>query len=128
MLSFTFSILSKHRPRVARAVFVRMKDAVLGKRYELNVACVERSTMRKLNKKYRDKSSSTDILSFPLSNRSGEIVFSMKDVEKQAPLFKRGTSNFLAFLFIHGLLHLKGYAHGSRMERQEKKFRRKFKI
>ncbi len=81
-----------------------------------------------LNKKYRGKASSTDILSFSLSPLSGEIIFCMQDVAEQAPLFKRSVSNFLNFLFIHGLVHLKGYEHGSRMEREEIKFRKKFKI
>jgi probable rRNA maturation factor len=105
-----------------------MKSAVLGRAYELSVAFVDEGVMRKLNSTYRNKRSSTDILSFPLSRRSGEILFSMGDVEKRAKMFGRAPLNFLAFLVIHGLLHLKGYAHGSKMEREEIKFRNKFGI
>lgn len=105
-----------------------MKNAVLGPGYDLSVAFVDVREMKRLNRKYRRKSCSTDVLSFPLSRTSGEIVFSMTDVAKKAPLFGRRPSNFLAFLFIHGLVHLKGYAHGSRMEREEEKIRRKFNI
>ncbi|KKW36090.1 MAG: putative rRNA maturation factor [Candidatus Giovannonibacteria bacterium GW2011_GWA2_53_7] len=116
------------KPRVSRVLLSSMRDAVLGKDYELSIAFVDEKEMRRLNKKYRGKSSSTDILSFPLSATSGEIVFCMKDVEEQAPLFGRTTPNFLKFLFIHGLVHLKGYAHGSRMESEERKFQKRFGI
>ncbi len=116
------------RPRVSRVLLSSLKDAVLGKRYELSIAFVDEKEMRRLNKKYRKKLASTDILSFPLSKNSGEIVFCMKDVVKQAPLFGRTVPNFLKFLFIHGLVHLKGYAHGSRMERQERKFRKECNV
>lgn len=113
---------------VPRAFFVSAKDAVLGKSYQLSIAFVAPSQMRRLNTTYRAKSSSTDILSFPLSPTSGEIVFCMKDVRREAPLFEHTPENFLKFLFIHGLLHLKGMEHGSRMEAQERKFRKKFDV
>ena len=120
--------LPRTGPRVSRSFLLKMKTAVLGEAYELSVAFVTESAMQKVNRIYRKKHSSTDILSFSLSPHSGEILFSMKDVKKRAPHFRRSASNFISFLFIHGLLHLKGYAHGSRMERQEKKSRRRFKV
>ena len=110
----TSNLPSKHR--VLRTFFVFAEHTALGKDYELSVAFVDEREMRRLNKQYRGKPSSTDILSFSLSKYSGEIVFCMKGIAKQAPLFGRTTLNYLKFLFIHGLLHLKGYAHGSRME------------
>ncbi|MDO8594397.1 MAG: rRNA maturation RNase YbeY [bacterium] len=128
MLSLTFSTSPTDKPRVSRVLLCKMKDAVLGKQYELSVAFVTSARMKKLNFEFRRKNTSTDILSFPLSKMSGEILFCMRDVEAQAPLFDRTSSNFLKFLFIHGLLHLKGYAHGSRMESEEEKFRKKFNI
>ncbi len=115
-------------PRVSRAFLHSAKDAVLGKGYELSVAFVGSAEIKKLNQKFRGKAKPTDILSFSLSSTSGEIVFCMAEVAKQAPLFARNTQNFLEFLFIHGLFHLKGYTHGGTMERQEKKFRKKFNI
>lgn len=128
MTSLPIHSLPRIEPRISRSFLSKMKNAVLGPAYDLSIAFVDARAMRTLNKKYRNKSASTDILSFPLSPRSGEIVFSMKDVAKQASLFKRDTSNFLLFLFIHGLFHLKGYSHGSRMEREEIKFRKRFGI
>lgn len=123
-----FSAPSNKKPRISRSIFRCVKDAVLGPAYELSAAFVDSRTMRVLNRRYRGIASPTDILSFPLSKTSGELVFSMREVEKQASLFERAAPNFLAFLFIHGLLHLKGYRHGSKMEAQEIKFRKKFGI
>lgn len=128
MLYVTYASRSASGPRIPRNLFRDIKNAVLGPRYELSVAFVSSHTMRKLNRRYRGKSSSTDILSFPLSEQSGELMFSIVDVRKRAPLFGRSSSEFLPFLLIHGLLHLKGYAHGSKMEAQERKFRKKFNV
>ncbi len=116
------------KPRISRAFFVSAKNAVLGKAYALSVAFVDAKEIRRLNRIYRGKDAATDILSFPLSKKEGEVVFCMQEVERQAPDFGCAPSNFLKFLFIHGLCHLKGMKHGSRMEAHEKKFRRKFKI
>ncbi|OHA21373.1 MAG: rRNA maturation RNase YbeY [Candidatus Taylorbacteria bacterium RIFCSPHIGHO2_01_FULL_51_15] len=113
---------------VPRGFFLSAKDAVLGKNYELSVVFVTSTEMKKLNTRYREKSRPTDILSFPLSPTSGEIIFCLAEVTEQARVFDRTPLNFLKFLFIHGLLHLKGLRHGSRMEREEIKFRKKFGI
>jgi len=105
-----------------------MKNAVLGDTYELSVAFVESKEIRRLNRIYRNKDIATDILSFPLSKKEGEIVFCMKEVEAQAPLFDQTPSHFLLFLFIHGLCHLKGMRHSATMEREEITFRKAFEI
>ena len=128
MSSLTVSSHTEQKPRISRALLLPVKDAVLGKHYELSVAFVGAAEMRRLNRTYRGKDTSTDILSFPLSKDSGEIVFSPADIRSQAPLFGREVKNFLLFLFIHGLLHLKGMRHGSRMEHEEEKIRRKCKV
>lgn len=108
--------------------FVRIKDAVLGKDYNLSLVFVGKMRARKLNLLWRNKNYPTDILSFPLTKKSGEIFICPPIVEQKAPGWNRPTKNFLAFLLIHGLCHLKGFAHGSRMEAQEIKFRNKFGI
>src|SRR5436190_735362 len=84
--------------------------------------------LRKLNRSYRRKDCVTDILSFALDKKRGEIFINSKEAEKESKKFGREFENFLSFLFIHGLVHLKGFEHGSRMETQETKFRKKFGI
>lgn len=128
MLVPAISSHSKQKPPIPRDLLLRMKDAVLGPRYDLSVAFVSPREMRRLNATYRGVDAPTDILSFPLSNESGEVLLCMREVTRRASQFQRTPQIYLRFLVIHGLLHLKGCAHGSRMEEQEIKFRKKFGI
>ena len=70
----------------------------------------------------------TDILSFPLSDNFGEMYINIEMTKLEAKKFERTYENFLGFLFIHGLVHLKGLDHGSTMESIEARFRKKFGI
>jgi ssRNA-specific RNase YbeY (16S rRNA maturation enzyme) len=106
----TFSITNKTTRAVPRAPFVEIKNKVLGEKYELSLVFVGKSISHKLNLQYRDKDKPTNVLSFPLSKTSGEIFIDLS-FKEHSPIF----------LFIHGLLHLKGMQHGATMEREEKK-------
>lgn len=112
-----------------------IKKAILGRKYELSLVFVTPKKIQNLNKIYRGLNKPTDILSFPLSKTSGEIFICQSEAKKEMVKFGlptgqagRSYGNFLVFLFIHGLVHLKGYNHGPKMEKIEEKFRRKFKI
>jgi probable rRNA maturation factor len=105
-----------------------MKEAVLGADYELSVVIVDETKIQELNRTYRGIDKPTDILSFPLSDTSGEIFMNPEQTALQAREFDRTFDNFLGFLFIHGLLHLNGMEHGSTMERAEEKVRTQFGI
>ena len=105
-----------------------MKNAVLGTRYVLSVACISAAEIRVLNKTHRKKDTATDILSFPLSKNEGEILMCLSEAKLEAKKFDREFENFVAFLFIHGLVHLKGFDHGSTMESLERKFRKIFGV
>jgi len=127
-MSAGFDFWNETKAKMPRLAFLRIKEAVLGKRYELSVAIVGASKMRSLNKRWRDKDAPTDILSFSLSKSSGEIYLSPGEAKKEAVKFDRTYDNFILFLFIHGLVHLKGYDHGAIMESIETKFRKRFGI
>ena len=120
------TITNKTKGKLPRLPFVSIKNAVLGEKYEFGVSFISSSAQRKINMTYRGKDTTTNILSFPLTKTSGEITFDLKKVKKDAPLFDMTYPQFLKYLFIHGLLHLKGYDHSSTMERQEKKFLKQF--
>lgn len=105
-----------------------IKKVVLGSKYELSLVFITAAKIRQLNKTYRNIDKPTDILSFPLSKTSGEIFICKSEAKKEMIKFNRSSENFLLFLFIHGLVHLKGYDHGPKMEKMEQKFRKKFKI
>lgn len=123
-----FEITNKTKGKLPSLPFELMKKAVLGDKYELSLVITSSSEMLKLNKSYRNLDESTDILSFPLSKNSGEIFICPSETKKMMREFDRPYENFFAFLFIHGLVHLKGYDHGDEMEKVEIKFRKKFHI
>lgn len=118
----TFEIKNKTKGKLPSLPFVDMKNKICGEDFELSVVCVSPKESQKLNKKFRDKDYPTNILSFPLSETSGEIVLQLEQIKKDAPLFEMDYPTFLKFIVIHGLLHLKGFEHGSTMEKEEKKY------
>lgn len=126
--NFTVTNMTKGNPPIDGLPFVLIKEAVLGKNYNLSLVFVSRQEIRKLNRVYRNKDKATDILSFPISDSVGEIFINLEEARKESKKFGRNLENFLAFLFIHGLAHLEGLTHGSRMEAQETKFRKQFGI
>jgi len=128
MTNNNFSTKNTTKGKLPSLSFVSIKEAVLGKKYELSLVFIGDKLSRRLNKTYRSKDNPTNILSFPLSETEGEMFINLNKVKKEAPSFDRNYSNFLLFLFIHGLFHLKGLQHGSKMEVAEKKIRKRFKV
>jgi len=131
MLDFpeiNLSVQNQTKGKLPSLSFDIYKSAVLGSKYELSVNFVSEAQIHKLNNVYRGFDKPTDILSFPLDKSSGEIFICLKKVTEKAPLFERSKENYLVYLYIHGLVHLKGYDHGEEMEKLETKFRKKFNI
>jgi len=91
--------------------FAKLKEKILGHDYDLSLVFAGPALMRKLNRERRNKDKVANVLSFPLTKNSGEIFIKLPATDFSLPN-----------LFIHGLLHLKGLAHGSKMETEEKKF------
>lgn len=123
-----FNITNKTRGRIPLVPFAKIKNAVLGEKYELSLVFIGKDTSRKLNKTYRNKDKATNILSFNITKNSGEIFITPKVAEKQNRFFEKTYDKFIGYLFIHGLLHLIGMEHGSKMERAEEKLCKKFGI
>lgn len=121
-----FSITNKTRGKLPSLPFLAMKDGILGKGYSLSIAFVLPADSHKLNKTYRKKDKPTNVLSFSLDKNNGELVLCPKVIKEEAKLFDRTYENFLGYLAIHGMLHLKGLDHGRKMDQQEKKFEKKY--
>lgn len=126
--AFTLLNKTKGNQLFGRLPFHAMKNKVLGEEYELSLVLVSESEMRRLNRDYHGKDASTNILSFPLSKDAGEIFICPAFAKREAHLFDRTPQKYIGFLFIHGLVHLKGFDHGSTMERKEAKFRTEFGV
>ena len=95
-----------------------LKNDILSKEYSLSIAYVSEKKSREINKTYRNKDKSTNILSFALRKNEGEIILC-------PAVIKKGPFS-LGFLVIHGMLHLKGMKHSSTMERLEEKYDQKY--
>jgi metalloprotein, YbeY/UPF0054 family len=103
------------------------------------VAFVSDRKMRQLNKQFRNKNSTTDVLSFPHepdefdtdTNNLGDIVISVEQAERQAKENGLTLENEIKQLILHGLLHLCGYDHetdNGEMNARELELREKLRI
>jgi probable rRNA maturation factor len=124
----SFTITNTTKEKLPDQPFKKMAERVLGQKYDFSLTIVGAEKIQQLNQSYRSKDSATDILSFPLNKNAGEIFLCLSEAKKEAPKFNRQFNNFVAFLFIHGLMHLKGFDHSSTMESNEKLFRQEFNI
>ena len=122
------SITNTTKGKLPRLPFVKITEAVLGKEYECSLVFISPKKSRALNRTYRNKDKSTNILSFPLEKNEGEIFLDLETSRSDASAFDRSYINFVGFLYIHGLFHLKGLDHSPKMETNEKKVRALFKI
>lgn len=123
-----FIIKNLTKGKLPRLPFVKMANKVLGDEYEGSLVVVNSRRMSELNRTYRGKDKGTNVLSFSLGKNEGEIFLDIAEARRDAPLFGRSFPNFIGFLFIHSLFHLKGFDHSSTMEKQEKKIRALFNI
>ena len=127
-LSDNLVISNETRTKVPVVSYVEIKNAILGKKYELSLVFPNKKTATELHLDWKDKSGPANILSFPLDKNLGEIFISLDQAKTECKKFDRDYQNYVAFLFIHGCAHLKGYTHGHEMESYEKKIRAKFNI
>ena len=105
-----FNSLTKFFPRKYR--FIK-------KKISLTILLSNNKNIKKLNKKFRNKNKSTDILSFPSEKKInlkkspyiGDIVVSYEFINKPKSLSTLEFKSKIAKIFIHGFLHLLGYDH-----------------
>ena len=84
---------------------------------DVSVALVDDAYIRMLNREYRGVDQPTDVLAFPMDPDEGthaepmlgDIVISVERARDQARQFKHPLRREIAFLAVHGLLHLLGY-------------------
>lgn len=91
---------------------------------EISVTFLDNKEIRNLNRDYREKDKSTDVLSFPLGENGvydlnnetgayllGDIVISLETALKQAIVYGHSLEREIGFLTVHSMLHLLGYDH-----------------
>ena len=117
--------------RSARAILTALGEPSA----ELGILFVGDQRMRGLNCRYRGKNRTTDVLAFAMREARtphtarlvpdmlGDVVISVPTACRQAIEAGRSLDEELAWLLIHGILHLCGYDH----ERSEKEARRMYR-
>lgn len=89
--------------------------------YEVSLSLVDNNEIRELNRTYRGKDYSTDVLSFPLIEDDelvefeekllGDIVISVEKAVEQASEYNHSFEREMGFLVVHSMFHLMGYDH-----------------
>ena len=99
---------------------------------EVSVTLTDNEYIHKLNKEYRGIDRPTDVLSFALNeseepevddgpdiNVLGDLVISVERAREQAADYGHSVRREVAFLTVHGMLHLLGYDHIEDEDREE---------
>lgn len=106
----------------------------------MTVGFVSDRVMRELNRRWRDKPGTTDVLSFRAEQneferaeglRLGDVVISVEQAARQAREHGMEFEAEVAQLILHGTLHLCGYDHETddgEMNRLELRLRRRLGI
>lgn len=124
-MSLSLSRTARSHPKLP---YESIKNAVLGRSYELSLVFVGERRARALNQTYRGATYVPNVLSFPLSENAGEIFITPEIAKREAKKAEMSFKGYVGFLFIHGLLHLKGYPHGDTMEKAEKRYTKRFNL
>jgi len=97
---------------------------------EVNVLLAGDRKIRDLNRRFRHKDKTTDVLSFPSTN-GGDIAISMPMAKASARALGHELADEIKILILHGALHLKGHDHETddgTMARAEQRLRKKLKL
>ncbi len=93
---------------------------------ELCVRIVDESEMRALNQQYRQRSGSTNVLSFAVDKipeipvyMLGDLVICAPVVTREAQQQKKTLNSHWAHMVVHGVLHLCGYDHMNQIDAQQ---------
>ena len=118
----------------------RALSAAPAKGAGITVAFVSDRAMRELNRMWRHKSGTTDVLSFPAEQDKfektegtilGDVVISVEQAARQAAEHGIDFDDEVSQLILHGVLHLCGYDHESdngEMNKLELRLRRRLGI
>ncbi len=95
------------------------KYKFLNKKVTFTLLLSNNNNIKKLNKNFRNKNKSTDILSFPIDQKLkitkktylGDIIISYNFIDKPKSQDLKSFKEKVVKIFIHGFLHLLGFNH-----------------
>ncbi len=88
--------------------------------HEISIVITDDAQLRDLNRTYRGKDASTNVLSFPMQEGEfsditpgllGDVVISLDTARTEAITAGISTDERMSQLLIHGILHLMGFDH-----------------
>jgi len=96
---------------------------------EVSLVFVDDNYIAQLNKQYRGKDGPTDVLSFAMQEGPampggegeillGDVVISLETARRQAEEYGHGLAREVAYLTVHGVLHLLGYDHETEADKR----------
>jgi len=108
---------------------------------EMSVTFVSNEEIKRINHEFRNKDEVTDVLSFPQEELGdgeieivgdipvhlGDVIISLDVAKKQAEEYEHSLEREIAFLAVHGFLHLIGYDHET-IEEEKEMFKRQENI
>ena len=85
---------------------------------EISVLLTDDPEQRELNRQWREKDSSTNVLSFPqiepfgpVTGLLGDISLARETLEREAAELDKSLDDHFTHLMVHGFLHILGYDH-----------------
>ncbi len=124
--SVSIKNFTRHNAKLwAGLPFEKVAQAVLPG-WEISLVFAGAQRARSLNLRLRDKSYVPNVLSYVVGDKNGEIIICPSVAVREAPHYHLSPATYHLYLFIHGLLHLEGRAHGATMEKWEQKLLARF--
>jgi probable rRNA maturation factor len=111
-------------PRVTEVAARRLS---IPENAELSITIVDDEQISRLNRDYRGLEGPTDVLSFSLLEGEGpdrlpesmlllgDVIVSAERAVSQAESYGHSLEREIAFLVVHGILHILGHDHGDEM-------------
>jgi probable rRNA maturation factor len=114
----------EHKAILPRATVAAWIKAALFADAELTVRLVDAEEGRTLNRTYRGKDYSTNVLTFAYAESeedpvAGDLILCCPVVEKEAAEQGKPLAAHYAHLIVHGTLHAQGYDHADETEAEE---------
>jgi probable rRNA maturation factor len=108
---------------VLRRTFNRILKEHLQKSLRVELWITSASQVRPLNKTYRGKDKTTDVLSFPsgVGGLLGSIVIDLETAKIQAKEYRHSLEREVLELSVHGLFHLLGFDHENKADAERMK-------
>lgn len=113
---------------IKRCIKATLDYEKIEKDVQISYLFVDNQEIKKLNKKFRNKDTVTDVLSFPgyenleeVNSKIlylGDIVISCKRANSQAKEYEHSLKREIGYLTIHSILHLLGYNHKNKFDKK----------